>query len=68
MNNQEFEKKYLNKNVVVEFFDGDIKKGILKKSVYWGDTEPVKNLYTLGDTHFHFRKYQIKKIKELKND
>ena len=56
MTREEFEKIYLNKEVTIRIFDGDILKGILKKAKY------KKNYYTIDD-HYVFRKSHIVKIK-----
>ena len=60
MRREEFEQKYLNKNVEIIFFDNNLITGMLEKDkpqIYPND---LPNCYHIGS--LHFRKSHIKKI------
>ena len=60
--------QYLNKQVEITFWDGDIVTGILEfDRPYWG-SKFYSNKYsiTYKDTHMFFRKSHVKSIKEVR--
>lgn len=60
MKREEFEKLYLNKEVLIQFFDDTFACGILKKDDPKTALGDLPNYYHINN--HHFRKSHIKKI------
>ena len=60
MKREEFEKQYLDKEVLIQFFDDTFACGILKKDDPQTCLEDLPNYYHIRN--HHFRKSHIKKI------
>lgn len=67
MKRLEFENKFLNKNVEITFFDGEIVKGKLEKSSTKDYSRIPKANYYSVDGGLWFRKSHVKKIERIKN-
>ena len=62
--------QYLNKQVEITFFEGDIATGILEFGRPYTGTKFSSNKYsiTCDGTHMFFRKSHVKSIKEVKGE